>query len=229
VPEVAERLVQARAAAASGAWPQAYSLLSEIDGGQLTEPEELEMLGEVAWWTGREGLALLDEATVAAVSGELDPYTTAVVYCGIIAACRDLGDYARAGDWTEAAKRWCERQAISGFPGLCRVNRAEVMRLRGSWPEAEEEIHRSVDELHDFAPRSSVPSGSTGGRTASRRRSAPGSTPRRPSGRVAATSARASTKPLASALWPKRARSSRAGRPPISCPASRASGPEPWS
>ena len=99
-----------------------------------------------------EGMALLDEATVAAVSGELEPYTTAVVYCGIIAAARDLGDFARAGDWTEAAKRWCDRQSISGFPGVCRVNRAEVMRLRGSWPEAEEEIHRAVEELHDFHP-----------------------------------------------------------------------------
>lgn len=99
-----------------------------------------------------EGLALLDEATVAAVSGELDPFTTAVVYCGIIAACRDLGDFGRAGDWSEAAKRWCDRQAISGFPGVCRVNRAEVMRLRGSWPEAEEEIQRAVDELRDFSP-----------------------------------------------------------------------------
>ena len=271
--EGAERLEQARAAAASGAWPEAYALLSEVDGRTLTDPEELEMLGEVAWWTGRvdecidartrafaarlelgeepraavlalkigrelehkrsplagawfsraerllagktetveygylvrtrarlamtkgdydaalghaeetieigtrhgernlmalglhdkgtvlvhegqvdEGLALLDEATVAAVSGELDPFTTAVVYCGIIAACRDLGDFGRAGDWSEAAKRWCDRQAISGFPGVCRVNRAEVMRLRGSWPEAEEEIQRAVDELRDFSP-----------------------------------------------------------------------------
>jgi class 3 adenylate cyclase len=273
VTELLDRLEEARAAARTGAWPRAYELMSEGDGRRLAEPEELEMLGEVAWWTGRideaqdarvrafglrlergeeaaaallalkvareyehkrspladawlaraerllegadesvelgylmrtrarlavragdyeqaldqaertieigtkhgernlmalglhdkgtilvhegqveAGLGLLDEATVAAVSGELDPYTTAVVYCGIVAAYRDLGELGRAGDWTEAAKRWCERQAISGFPGVCRVNRAEVMRLRGSWPEAEEEIHRAVDELHHFAP-----------------------------------------------------------------------------
>ena len=95
-----------------------------------------------------EGLGLLDEATIAAVSGELGSYTTAVVYCGIIAACRDLGDFGRAGDWTEAAKSWCDRQAISGFPGVCRVNRAEIMRLLGAaGRDAEEEIHRAVDEL----------------------------------------------------------------------------------
>jgi class 3 adenylate cyclase len=98
------------------------------------------------------GLALIEEATVAAVSGELSQYATGIVYCGVIAASRDMADLARAGNWTEAAKRWCDRQAISGFPGVCRVNRAEVMRLRGSWPEAEEEIRTAVTELNEFAP-----------------------------------------------------------------------------
>jgi class 3 adenylate cyclase len=98
------------------------------------------------------GLALIDEATIAAVSGELSQYATGIVYCGVIAASRDVADLARAGNWTEAAKSWCDRQAISGFPGVCRVNRAEVMRLRGSWPEAEEEIRTAVTELNEFAP-----------------------------------------------------------------------------
>jgi class 3 adenylate cyclase len=98
------------------------------------------------------GLALIDEATVGAVSGELNPYATGIIYCGVIASSFDVADVARAGNWTEAATRWCERQSISGFPGVCRVNRAEVMRLRGSWPEAEEEIRTAVAELGEFAP-----------------------------------------------------------------------------
>jgi tetratricopeptide (TPR) repeat protein len=67
------------------------------------------------------GMALIDEATVAAVGGELGPHATAAVYCNTINACRDVADYGRAGEWTEAAKRWCERQSIAGFPGMCRV------------------------------------------------------------------------------------------------------------
>jgi class 3 adenylate cyclase len=98
------------------------------------------------------GFALIEEATVAAVSGELNPHATGIIYCGIIAASFDVADFARAGNWTEAATRWCERQSISGFPGVCRVNRAEVMRLRGTWPEAEEEIRTAVAELDGFAP-----------------------------------------------------------------------------
>jgi tetratricopeptide (TPR) repeat protein len=53
VTETLDRLEQARAAARGGGWHQAYELISESDGRRLTAPEELEMLGEVAWWTGR--------------------------------------------------------------------------------------------------------------------------------------------------------------------------------
>ncbi|MFN2431442.1 MAG: adenylate/guanylate cyclase domain-containing protein [Gemmatimonadota bacterium] len=99
----------------------------------------------------QEGLALLDEATAAAVGGELGPRATAAIYCNTITACRDLADFRRAGEWTEAAKRWCDRQAISGFPGVCRIHRAEVFRLRGAWRDAEAEARRACEELKDFA------------------------------------------------------------------------------
>jgi class 3 adenylate cyclase len=94
-----------------------------------------------------EGMALLEEATVAAVSGELGPMATGIVYCNMISVCANMADYRRAGEWTEAAKRWCERQAISGFPGVCRVHRAEVVRLRGQWGEAEREARVASEEL----------------------------------------------------------------------------------
>ena len=97
-----------------------------------------------------EGMALIDEATVAAVGGELGPHATAAVYCNTINACRDLADYGRAGEWTEAAKRWCERQSIAGFPGMCRVRRAEIVRLRGAWAEAEREARLATAELGAF-------------------------------------------------------------------------------
>jgi class 3 adenylate cyclase len=97
-----------------------------------------------------EGMALLDEATVAAVSGELKPYTTGVIYCNLISLCEQTADLRRAADWTEAAHRWCDRMAIAGFPGMCRVHRAEVIRLKGEWQAAEVEARRAFEELRDF-------------------------------------------------------------------------------
>lgn len=116
---------------------QAYGLLYQ--GMWLVEK------GQVA-----EGMALIDEATVAAVSGELGPYATGIVYCNTIETCREIADYRRAGDWTDAARRWCERQAISGFPGVCRVHQAEILALRGAWLEAEEAARRAAHELMEF-------------------------------------------------------------------------------
>ncbi len=97
-----------------------------------------------------DGLALLDEAIVAAVGGNLNPYPTAIVYCNATVACQDLADYRRAVEFAEAARQWCDRQAITGFPGMCRVRRAEVTRLRGSWAEAETEARQACVELQDF-------------------------------------------------------------------------------
>jgi class 3 adenylate cyclase/Flp pilus assembly protein TadD len=98
----------------------------------------------------KEGLSLLDEATVAAVSGELGPLASGIIYCIAITTTAELADYERAGEWTEASQKWCERQSIAGFPGVCRVHRAEIMRLRGSWTEAESEARRALAELKNF-------------------------------------------------------------------------------
>jgi class 3 adenylate cyclase len=97
-----------------------------------------------------EGMALIDEATLPAVSGELGPFATAIIYCNTVESCRELADYRRAGEWTDAATRWCEREGIAGFPGVCRVHRAGIMRLRGAWVEAEQEVRRACDELLEF-------------------------------------------------------------------------------
>ena len=96
------------------------------------------------------GMSLIDEAAAAAVGGELTPFATGIVYCFTIVACIELADYRRAGEWTEATTRWCERQSIGGFPGHCRVRRAEIMRLRGAFADAEAEARHAIDELASF-------------------------------------------------------------------------------
>ena len=97
-----------------------------------------------------DGFALMEEATIAAVNGELSPWVTGVTYCTMISACRDLTDYRRASEWTEATERWCERQSVSGFPGVCRVHRAEIVALSGAWERAEQELLRATGELAVF-------------------------------------------------------------------------------
>jgi class 3 adenylate cyclase len=97
-----------------------------------------------------EGLALLDEATAAAVSGELRPFSTGIVYCVTITSCNGLGDYRRAAEWTAAANRWCAGMEVTGFPGACRVHQATIKRLQGDWPGAEEQAVQACQELQGF-------------------------------------------------------------------------------
>jgi class 3 adenylate cyclase len=97
-----------------------------------------------------QGLAILDEASTSAVSGELRPFATGLVYCVTISSCQNVGDYRRAAEWTEAASRWCEQADMNGFPGACRIHRAEIMRLRGDWPQAEKTALAACEEIHEF-------------------------------------------------------------------------------
>ncbi len=97
-----------------------------------------------------EGLALLDEATAAAMCGDLRAHSAGLVYCITISSCQDLGDYRRAAEWTEAANRWCDKLDVTGFPGACRIHRAEALRLRGDWPAAEAQAIAACEELQDF-------------------------------------------------------------------------------
>jgi DNA-binding NarL/FixJ family response regulator len=100
-----------------------------------------------------EGMALLDEAMTSVVAGELGTFYTGVVYCNVIAACLEVSDVGRLGEWNEAARQWCESlPSDAPFPAICRVNRAEAASLRGAWPEAEAEASRASREL-GFNPR----------------------------------------------------------------------------
>jgi class 3 adenylate cyclase len=96
------------------------------------------------------GLALMDEASAGASCGDLESQATGNIYCMTISACTDLGDYRRAAEWTETANRWCNDLDVTGFPGKCRIHRAEILRLRGDWPAAEAQALAASDEIQDF-------------------------------------------------------------------------------
>jgi tetratricopeptide (TPR) repeat protein len=101
----------------------------------------------------QQGLALLDEAAVSAVSGELDPITTGVVFCEVVCALQALAQYDRAEEWTAAMEQWHSGQPVGSIHGRCRVHRAEILRLRGACVEAEAEALRACDELRPYLRR----------------------------------------------------------------------------
>lgn len=117
-----------------------------------TEGLALIALGRVV-----EGVSLLDEAMTSVLAGELSAFFTGLVYCNVIEACLQIGDVGRAGEWSEAARSWCETvPPESPFPGFCRVNRAELAIMRGEWSQASAEASRASDELGRINPEVSA-------------------------------------------------------------------------
>ena len=94
-----------------------------------------------------DGLALIDEAAAAASSGQLDLRMASDIYCNTISACRSIGDLGRAGQWADEGERFMRREGVTGYPGICRIHRAEIKMLRGQWPEAEQEARHASEDL----------------------------------------------------------------------------------
>ncbi|HET6571700.1 MAG TPA: helix-turn-helix transcriptional regulator [Solirubrobacterales bacterium] len=139
---------------ARGEWPQAAAVAGEAAAiGERFGDADLHALaghergqaliraGDVAG-----GLALLDQAMVAAEAGELSPIVTGIVYCGVILACEQAHDMRRAREWTATLSRWCDEQPeMLAFTGRCLIHRAEIMQWRGAWEEALAEARRAAE------------------------------------------------------------------------------------
>jgi DNA-binding NarL/FixJ family response regulator len=111
--------------------------------GQLCRAEALVPQGEIA--AAKRGL---DEAMVAVAAGELSPLATGIMYCAVIIACQGIFDLRRAQEWTAALSRWCDEQPdLVPYRGNCQVHRAEIMRMRGEWSDAYDEIRAACERL----------------------------------------------------------------------------------
>jgi DNA-binding NarL/FixJ family response regulator len=96
----------------------------------------------------KQGLALLDEAMVAVVAGEIWAPVAGNVYCSMIDVCQEISDVRRAQEWTTALAAWWAKQPdMVTFTGQCLVHRAEMFQLHGAWSAAVEETKRARERL----------------------------------------------------------------------------------
>jgi DNA-binding CsgD family transcriptional regulator len=94
----------------------------------------------------KAGLALLDEAMLGVIAGELSPIVTGLIYCSVIEVCQQVYALNRASEWTSALSKWCEQQPqMVAFTSTCLVRRAEILQFHGAWPEAMTEAKRACE------------------------------------------------------------------------------------
>ncbi|MHB8533002.1 MAG: helix-turn-helix transcriptional regulator, partial [Solirubrobacteraceae bacterium] len=118
-------------------------------GARDVQITALHLRGQVLVRRGEveQGLSLIDESVAQVAAGALDAYETGLVYCWTIGVCRDVADFERARELTEATAAWCEQHSVTAFPGVCRVHRAELFRLHGDLARADREAQAAADEL----------------------------------------------------------------------------------
>ncbi|HEX6257625.1 MAG TPA: LuxR C-terminal-related transcriptional regulator [Euzebyales bacterium] len=154
-----------RLAAIERAYGDAQQLADRVVAvGRQARDDDLVALGlniggRAAIGAGRadDGLARLDEAMTAVVSGALSPPVAGIVYCSLIEACEQIGAVRRAREWTSALTRWCERQrGMVTFTGQCLTHRATILARSGDLGAAAQEAERACDRFADAADEGAV-------------------------------------------------------------------------
>jgi hypothetical protein len=115
----------------------------------------IEMEGAVFITRGEieAGSALLDEAMASVIGGEVSSFFSGWIYCYVLGACHNAADLRRAGEWTDAAMRWCESlSAGSVYHNICRIHQVEMVGLRGALVEAERQALVARDQLSRWYP-----------------------------------------------------------------------------
>ena len=154
--KVLERGLRAAPLLVAGNADAAYAAFSEAAeiANRCGEPSSAAMVrigvGQALVGLGRvtEGIAQLENVMLSVIADEVNPIISGIAYCTVVQACVEAFDPKRAGDWTRALSRWCEGQPdLVPFRGQCLVHRAQIMQLRGYWPDAMEQIDEACARL----------------------------------------------------------------------------------
>jgi DNA-binding CsgD family transcriptional regulator len=149
IPAAIRHIVQGDPAASHAAFTDAADIARRFGDRSLLalachgRGRALIRLGNIA-----DGVALLDEAMVSVIAGEVLPVLAGDIYCSVLEGCQEIFDLGRANEWTTLLSRWCADQPdLVRFRGECLNHRAEIMQWRGDWNGAQEDARAACELL----------------------------------------------------------------------------------
>ncbi len=100
-----------------------------------------------------EGMRRVDEATAAAIAGEItDLDSIAQTCCMLLYACERVRDYKRAAEWQQRIDRFCREWKIEPLFAVCATQHAALLAGCGRWPEAEAKLEAAMERLEKTRP-----------------------------------------------------------------------------
>jgi len=149
IPAAIQRIIQGDPAASYATFIEAGDIASRFSDRSLSalachgRGRALIHLGRIA-----EGVALLDEAMVSVIAGDVTPVLAGDIYCSVLEGCQEIFDLRRAHEWTTSLSRWCASQPdLVRYRGECLIYRAEIMEWRGNWNGAEQDARAACELL----------------------------------------------------------------------------------
>jgi ATP/maltotriose-dependent transcriptional regulator MalT len=99
------------------------------------------------------GMRQLDEATAAALAGEMSTLNAVgMTCCLLVHACERVRDYDRAAQWAQRVERFSRHWGIGPALTVCRTQHAAMLIGHGDWAEAERELTAATEQLAASRP-----------------------------------------------------------------------------
>ncbi len=95
-----------------------------------------------------DGIRQLDEASAAAVAGEMSElWAVGRTCCYMITACENVRDFDRASQWYRRMLEFAKRWRIRDLFAVCRAHYGAILVWRGTWDEADATFEAAIQEF----------------------------------------------------------------------------------
>jgi ATP/maltotriose-dependent transcriptional regulator MalT len=100
-----------------------------------------------------DGIRQLDEASAAAIAGEISElWAVGRACCYMITACERVRDFDRASQWCERMLEFARRWRIRDLFAVCRAHYGAILVSRGTWGEADATFETAMQEFAGSRP-----------------------------------------------------------------------------